>query len=211
MNNEMLSGLIGAIVGGLFTLWGTLIDGKRQERTNEAESKEKKKNVLIGVKTEITTLLEVYQSRMMDNMEAYNGEGPFDLIFPITQNNFSFYESNAFYLSSTKEVTLKATVAFYSSARSLVDSFKYNNVIIEELIRKNALYHETQLEIHLHDLQNTIAMATDYGKGLKSIHSETMKNLDICLCKINEEIAELERRPSRTLGHKISRILAFRR
>lgn len=43
MNNEMISGLIGAIVGGLFTLWGTLIEGKRQERNNEADSKKKRK------------------------------------------------------------------------------------------------------------------------------------------------------------------------
>ncbi|SFN14073.1 hypothetical protein SAMN05428971_0222 [Candidatus Pantoea varia] len=211
MNNEMISGLIGAIVGGLFTLWGTLIEGKRQERNNEADSKEKKKNVLIGVKTEITTLLELYQSRMMNHMGEYNGDAPFNLIFPITQNNFSFYESNAFYLSSTNEITLKAIVAFYSSARSLVDSFKYNNLIIEDLIKKNTLYHESQLEIHLQDLRDTIAMATDYGKGLKSIHSDTMIKLDVCICKINEEILELESKPLRTLGYKVSRILAFRR
>lgn len=211
MNNEMISGLIGAIVGGLFTLWGTLIEGRRQERNNEADSKEKKRNVLIGVKTEITTLLELYQSRMMNYMEQYNGDGPFELIFPITQNNFSFYESNAFYLTSTNEVTLKVTVAFYSSARSLVDSFKYNNLIIEDLIKKNTLYHESQLEIHLLDLQNKIAMATDYGKGLKAIHSETMIKLHVCISKINEEISELESKPSRTIGYKISRILAFRR
>lgn len=102
---SLLSGLIGAIIDGLFTLWGTVIDGRRQERNSGNDSKEKRRNVLIGVKTEIITILEVYQSRIAKNLGEYNGRGPFNLIFPITQNNFSFYETNAFYLTSVKEET----------------------------------------------------------------------------------------------------------
>ncbi|TCV91719.1 hypothetical protein [Biostraticola tofi] len=211
MGSEFTSGLIGAIIGGLFTLWGTVIDGRRQERNYENDSKEKRRNVLIGVKTEIITILEVYQSRIAKHLDEYDGSGPFNLIFPITQNNFSFYESNAFYLTTVKEETLRSVVAFYSSARSLVDSFKYNNQIIENIIKKNALYNETKLDAHLSDLEDTLAIATDYGNGLKFIHNEAMEKVEVCLSSINVELVELNSLEKTTLFGRIFKVLSFRK
>lgn len=210
MGSELVSGLVGAVIGGLFTLWGTIIDGSRQERNSETESKEKRRNVLVGVKTEIITLLEVYQARVARHMEEYDGNGPLNLILPITQNNFSFYESNAFYLSSVKEDTLKSIVSFYSSARSLVDSFKYNNQIIESLIKKNTIYNETKIAAHLSDLQDVIHMATEYGIGLKSIHDEAMSRLEACLVLINSEISELNHSDKPTFFSDFCRLLSLR-
>lgn len=48
MGSELISGLVGALIGGLFTLWGTLIDGRRQDRASVNEAKDKQKSVLIG-------------------------------------------------------------------------------------------------------------------------------------------------------------------
>ncbi|HDQ5283632.1 TPA: hypothetical protein QA377_002048, partial [Raoultella ornithinolytica] len=78
MSSELASGLLGALIGGLFTLWGTLIDGRRQERASENDAKYKQKSVLIGIKAEIETLLEIYKARIYDSLEEYEGGKPFE-------------------------------------------------------------------------------------------------------------------------------------
>lgn len=48
MDTELISGLVGAVIGGLFTLWGTMIEGRRQQRESDEQAKLSKLNVLIG-------------------------------------------------------------------------------------------------------------------------------------------------------------------
>lgn len=209
MEGDLVSGLVGAVIGGLFTLWGTLIDGRRQQRSNVIDAKEKKNNVLVGIRAEITSLLEIYQTRMSGAIDTYNGSEPFMQLFPITQNNFPFYESNALALCSVSESTLNSIVRFYGSARSLVDSYKMNNTVIEDLAKVQTLFFETQLDVHKINWQNTYSMATEYGKGLKAIHIEVTSRLEVCLTEIDEEIIIINTPEKISKIKKILKILAL--
>ncbi|HHT1298222.1 hypothetical protein QRZ33_11755 [Enterobacter hormaechei] len=71
MDTELISGLVGAVIGGLFTLWGTMIEGRRQQRESDEQAKLSKLNVLIGIKAEITSLNDVYSKRMVKTIESY--------------------------------------------------------------------------------------------------------------------------------------------
>ncbi|HEI8290721.1 TPA: hypothetical protein SLE00_000306 [Citrobacter koseri] len=209
MGSELISGLFGALIGGLFTLWGTLIDGRRQERASDNEAKEKKKSVLIGIKAEVETILELYKARICDSLERYEGGKPFDSIFPLTQNYFSFYESNSFALTSVNEETMKSIVVCYGSARSLVDTFRMNNQVLEDLSKLQTIYHETQKDIHRFNLEQTYHIATMYGEGLKQIHNEVMLRISLCLDSINANLAELEKPEQLTKLRKVLRALAL--
>lgn len=209
MSSELASGLIGALIGGFFTLWGTLIDGRRQERASDNEAKDKQKSVLIGIKAEIETLLELYKARIYDSLEGYEGGKPFDTIFPLTQNYFSFYESNSFALTSINEKTMKSIVICYGSARSLVDTFKMNNQVLDELSKLQTIYHDTQKDIHRFNLEQSYHIATMYGEGLKEIHCEVMLRITNCLESIDENLTELEKPEQLTKLRKIFMTLAF--
>ncbi|EPG3109397.1 hypothetical protein NER38_002285 [Klebsiella aerogenes] len=191
-STEFWSGLGGAVVGGGFTLWGTIIEGRRQERQNATNAKEERLNVLIGIKAELECLFTIYNARMAEHMSSYDGNSPFLFQFPVTQNYFTFYESNSLALSKVSESTLNEIVALYASSRSLVDSFRGNNVMIEKLIQARRIYESTGLDQHREQFNTDYNIATDYGVGLKDIHLQTMKKYQTCLASIALEVETLK-------------------
>lgn len=190
-STEFWSGLGGAIAGGLFTLGGTLIEGRRQEHQNAENAKEERINVLIGIKAELECLFGIYNARMLQHMREYTGDAPFFLQFPITQNYFTFYEANSLALSKVNENTLNEIVAMYATCRSLVDSFRGNNQLIEKLIQSRRLYDSSGLEHHREQFNTDYNIATDYGVGLKGIHLQTMERYQTCLVSISSEVESL--------------------
>lgn len=190
-STEFWSGLGGAIVGGVFTLLGTHIEGNRQERKSIEDAKEKRLNVLIGVKAEMDCLVALYKERMEHAMNNYNGKEPFALQFPVTQNYFTFYEANSLVLSSVKETTLNEIVSLYASSRSLVDSFRGNNAVLEQLVMSRKIYEETRRPEHKFQFEQEYMIAVDYGQGLQGIHEQTMDKYKTCMAAISKEINEL--------------------
>lgn len=188
MDSNLISGLVGAVIGGLFTLGGTIIEGRRQKKHQEAAALEKRTHVLVGIKAEITILLEIYKGRIYNNIEAYKGGRPFDMIFPITQNNFIFYEQNALVLSCVSEDTLREIVRFYSSAKSLVDSYKMNNDTLRQIEQAATITADSSSEVHKARFSALYQMGIEVGEGLKSIHTETMVRYDTCLKLIEDEL-----------------------
>jgi len=132
-STEFWSGLIGAVIGGLFTLWGTLIEGNRERKTKEDDLLTKKINILKGVKTEIELITALYNQRMNSHINNYKDGQILDVYFLITQNNFVFYESNAEFISELDENVLKDVVRFYITAKSLIDTFNTNNTNINKI------------------------------------------------------------------------------
>lgn len=191
-STEFWSGLGGAVVGGGFTLLGTIIEGRRQERQNAINAKEERLNVLIGIKAELECLFNIYNARMAEHMSSYNGDGPFFFQFPVTQNYFTFYESNSLALSKVNETTLNEIVALYATSRSLVDSFRGNNEIIEKLVQARRIYDSTGLEHHKEQFNTDYGIATDYGLGLKEIHLQTMERYQTCLVSITSEVEAIK-------------------
>ncbi|WP_337088639.1 hypothetical protein [Escherichia coli] len=98
------------------------------------------------------------------------------------------------------EETMKAIVICYGSARSLVDTFRMNNQVLEDLAKLQTIFHETQKDIHRFNLEQTYHIATQYGEGLKQIHGEVMSRIAICLDKINVNLDELEKPEQATRG-----------
>ncbi|BEN01845.1 hypothetical protein SMETH2_19760 [Serratia marcescens] len=191
MDSNLISGLLGAVIGGLFTLWGTLIEGRRQNKSQELAALEKRKHVLVGVRSEITTLLEIYRDRVYDKIEAHQDGNVFNIIFPITQNNFIFYEQNALALSCVSEATLRETVRFYGSAKSLVDSYKMNNDALRQIEEVATIAADSKNDVHRIRYEALYQMCIEVGKGLKEIHTETMKRYATCLSLIEDELREI--------------------
>ncbi|BEB63957.1 hypothetical protein ACOH27_19325 [Escherichia coli] len=87
--SDLISAFLAALLGGCFTMIGVTTQVKQQATA----AREKRITTLLGVREEIDSLIKLYQARMTEEIEKYDRNSPFDNIFPITQNYFTFYEA----------------------------------------------------------------------------------------------------------------------
>lgn len=127
-----VTALIGALVGGLFTLRGVDREAKITRRQAEKESLELQLSVLKGTKGEVSILLALYDVRMKEAVDAIQPDKPLSVVFPIGDDNFTFYEQNAKEIAKLKDESRDAIISIYTYARSLIQSYKANNKFIDE-------------------------------------------------------------------------------
>lgn len=171
---------------------GVILQVKQQAKRQAIATREKRITTLLGVREEIDSLIKLYLARMAEEVERYDRNSPFDNIFPITQNYFTFYEMNSASLAEVHRETLTKIVAFYTSARSLIDSYRGNNALIERLDSTQVASDITGNKEHLAHLKRYTILATEYGRGLMMIHEEVMLRYKQCIEAINGEIAQLQ-------------------
>lgn len=129
-----VAALIGAIVGGLFTLKAT-DKAIREENQKEARLDEKEvQNLLDALGVEIRTLWGFHMRRIGALIEGM-GDTPqaLEFYYPLTQDYFTVYNTNAMMIGRVKEPVLReAVVVCYNKCKKVVDGFKYNNVLFRD-------------------------------------------------------------------------------
>lgn len=194
--SSFFTALIGAIVGGYFTLKGVDREARITRAEAVKESIELQLSVLKGVKGEISTLIKLYNKRMQENI---NNIAPGEMLlisFPIGDDNFTFYEQNAKIIAKLSDYPRDAIINIYTYARSLIQSFKGNNQLVVEYERilfdmadknKNQeMYnrlHAAKIEVMIH-----------YAQGIKEIDAEVRAAVGEGFEAIDKEIAALELR-----------------
>lgn len=93
--SDIITAFLAALLGGWFTMKGVIFQVNQQAKQQDTAAKEKRITTLIGIKEEIDSLIKLYLARMAEEIEKYDKNSPFDNIFPITQNYFTFYEANS--------------------------------------------------------------------------------------------------------------------
>ncbi|WGL90818.1 hypothetical protein [Serratia marcescens] len=188
----LITAFLAALLGGWFTMKGVTVQVKQQAKQQARAAREKHITTLLGIREEIDSLIKLYLARMAEEIEKYDRNSPFDNIFPITQNYFTFYEANSASLAEVHRETLSKIVAFYTNARSLIDSYRGNNALIERLDSTLVASDITGNKEHLAHLKRYTILATEYGRGLMVIHEEVMLSYKQVIEAINGEIAQLQ-------------------
>ncbi|MDI3150500.1 hypothetical protein [Serratia nevei] len=188
----LITAFLAALLGGWFTMKGVTVQVKQQAKQQARAAREKRITTLLGIREEIDSLIKLYLARMAEEIEKYDRNSPFDNIFPITQNYFTFYEANSASLAVVNRATLSKIVAFYTSARSLIDSYRGNNALIERLDSTLVASDITGNKEHLAHLKRYTILATEYGRGLMVIHEEVMLRYKQVIEAINGEITQLQ-------------------
>ncbi|HGM5964182.1 hypothetical protein HLB02_04160 [Serratia nevei] len=188
----LITAFLAALLGGWFTMKGVTVQVKQQAKQQARAAREKRITTLLGIREEIDSLIKLYLARMAEEIEKYDRNSPFDNIFPITQNYFTFYEANSASLAVVNRETLSKIVAFYTSARSLIDSYRGNNALIERLDSTLVASDITGNKEHLAHLKRYTILATEYGRGLMVIHEEVMLRYKQVIEAINGEITQLQ-------------------
>lgn len=192
--SSFITALIGAVVGGVFTLRGVDREAKITRAEAEKESLELQLSVLKGVKGEVFTLINLYNKRMQVHIDDI-GPGEMLLIgFPIGDDNFTFYEQNAKIIAKLNDDPRDSIINIYTYARSLIQSFKGNNQLVaeHEKILFDMADNNKNKEMYERLYTAKTEVMIDYAQGIKEIDAELRKAVDEGFNVINQEIATLQ-------------------
>ncbi|EGD4805787.1 hypothetical protein DTZ04_26215 [Escherichia coli] len=172
--SSSLTALVGTLIGGWFTLKGVTQQAKLSKVETERESLELQLSVLKGVKGEVFTLINLYNKRMKTHIDNIKPGQMLILTFPVGDDNFTFYEQNANVIAKLNDSARDSIINIYTYSRSLIQSFKGNNKLIEDyekiLIGMADNNKDKTMYKRLHD--EKIDVMVDYAQGIKNIDAE---------------------------------------
>ncbi|WP_261375761.1 hypothetical protein [Enterobacter bugandensis] len=192
--SSFITALIGAIVGGIFTLKGVDREARITRAEAEKEALELQLSVLKGIKGELVTLFDLYNKRMRIHVDNIVPGQALNLGFPIGDDNFTFYEQNAKFIAKLSDDARDSIINIYTYARSLIQSYKGNNKLIEEyekiLFGMAENNKDKEMYERLHDKK--VEVMVDYAQGIKAIDAELKEAIDKGFNVIDNEIASLQ-------------------
>ena len=171
--SEFLAGLLGGLIGGCCTLLGVLVSHKLSGRNRRREQDELLQGVLQGLHDEIETLWDIYIERVGRQVETLKDGKGIESYWVVTQDYFTIYTSNCHLIGRISDVDLrKEIISTYTIAKSLLDSFRMNNELVNQLEQAMLLANETGNETHMREATLRRQQVVTYAIGLKIIHAE---------------------------------------
>ena len=147
--DALLSSAVGAFIGSALTLAGVYYSHWLAKRQSSQKDAEHILGLLQGIHDEIETLWEGYISSVGAHAEALQDKNPLMVFWPITQDYFTIYDTNAFFIGKIKDHDLrKYIVATYSKARGLIDTYRMNNELLQRFEYAAILAEESQTQVH---------------------------------------------------------------
>lgn len=124
---NLLSGLIGSIIGGGSAIWAGRQAGRQQQRLQEEDRKHVAKGAMVAIKTELMMLQQSYLSDLASFLNATKEGKMLQTIYKVRQNYLTVYESNCTILGSLPEKEMMAIVRAYVEVKSLIDTHRANS------------------------------------------------------------------------------------
>ncbi len=171
--DALLSSGVGALIGSALTLAGALLAHHLEKKEANLKDGEHILGLLQAIHDEIETLWESYLASAGAQIEALQDSNPMLMYWPLTQDYFTIYNTNSFFIGKIKDHDLrKQIVATYTRARGLVDSFRMNNDLLQKWEHAHLLFQESQNELHKMHAQARYQSLTQYAASLKKTHLE---------------------------------------
>lgn len=176
---SLLSALLGGFIAALATSKATkqaLGHSLALEQTNRVATL---RGVLLGIRTELEVLFEIYHQEMQEELESFRGGQAIYLTLPIYQHVFTVYESNCSLIGQiTNDELRKSIIRTYLLSKSLVNAHTYNNKLIE---RYERITHEAPGSSAL---KNSFDEMKHYGAQIKATYDEATASFRDCLTRI---------------------------
>ena len=187
-SKEFIIGLIGALLGGFFTLFGTLVAQFLENRREISKEKRELKGVLQAFHTELQTLWERYLSTAGQKVEDLSPGNPLLMYWPITQDYFTIYSTNARKIGEIEDPRLrKLLVTAYIRSRGLIDSFRMNNELNSKYEHFTALANSTRSQIDIANQNAYLKALKDYSSTLKEQHNELKQTIELLLREFTKQ------------------------
>ncbi|EJM91461.1 hypothetical protein [Pseudomonas sp. GM67] len=132
---SLVSGLVGAAIGGFFTLKGATNAHELALRKEAAADRERMITTLMLLRIEISTAWEAFNEECGNELSEQDGGVPFLNILPIGKNPFPIYDSGPPALNLLPRELAKDVVRFYMGAKGLIASIEMNNRDYEQALQ----------------------------------------------------------------------------
>lgn len=167
--------IAGAVVGGAITGFFALRAAKQEHRNNILLQQQKEKEVIAGllqaIHDEVETIWDRYQEGMGVHLEALPENQPLLMYYPVVQDYFTVYNSNAFLIGHIEDHDLrKEIVSLYTMAKGLVDSYRLNNDLVQKFEYWDVLFQESQKDVHKNKAVAHYGSLTSYAKTIRKQH-----------------------------------------
>jgi hypothetical protein len=132
---SLASGLLGAAIGGFFTLKGATNAHELALKKEEAADREKMITTLMLLRIEISTAWEAFNEECGNELSEQDDGVPFLNILPIGANPFPIFDSGPPALNLLPRELAKDIVRFYMGAKGLIASIEMNNRDYEQALQ----------------------------------------------------------------------------
>jgi hypothetical protein len=171
--DALLSSAIGAFIGSALTLAGAYYSHWLQRRQEAQKEAEHLLGLLQGIHDEIETLWEGYTSSIGAHAEALQDNTPLMAFWPITQDYFTIYNTNAFFIGKIKNHDLrKQIISTYARSKGLIDTYRMNNELLQKYEYATILAQESQSPTHQKNAQARYQSLVQYASQVKLKHVE---------------------------------------
>lgn len=189
--NELIP-LLQVVATGLITgLIALLAIEKTHRKELEKDDRREEYQIegfLKSVYVEIKVLWERYSTTMGKQVESLNEGKALLIYYPLTQDYFTIYNSNAALIGKIENDQLRSSiVSTYTKAKGLVDSYKMNNEMILKYENWYLLDQQTKHEIFKRQASMQLAVMIDYAKKIKSMHNEVKKDINNLLEELRKK------------------------
>lgn len=128
---------IGILLSAFLTITNHFYNKEEVENKKEEDSKIELDNFLSSIREELTVLWNTYYENIGSKLEEQinsSQRNSFDWFYPIDGNYFNIYDSNTNLLVKIEDSeTREKLIEVYIRAKGLVDSYKFNNMLLEKL------------------------------------------------------------------------------
>jgi hypothetical protein len=176
--SELFSGIFGAIIGGTCSVVAVVIQSRATQAGQVATEARYIEGFLDSILEEVETVWRVYQDRVGHRVEGLGPNDGLFYVFPVFSDFFSVYHGTTFAISRVNDIELRrAIVRTYTLSKGLLDSYRLNNLFMENLSRLQALQADND-PLVARSIQQTAQQIQGYGPSLKEIHMEVKKSVD---------------------------------
>lgn len=203
MDSNVVSGLIGFIgaligagIGGYFTLKATKDSFAHQKQEAEENEKILIQSLLQAIHDEAETVFDRYQETMGINLENLSEGQGLTLFYPLESDYFPIYNGNTSTIGRIPNNDIrKQIIKTYTLLKGMVDSFRFNNHLLHKYEYSWKLCNETPNEINEQHKIAHYDVLIEYGKTLKEAHKNLKQEIAILLRTLRKQgvLSELEK------------------
>ncbi|WP_025040876.1 hypothetical protein [Nitrosospira briensis] len=170
----MLAGnVVPTLIGGGLTLAGVCLAHRFQKKEAAERDNEHVRGLLQAFHDEIQTLWEIYKAGAGADIVALANNEPMLSHWPLTQDYFTIYNTNASSIGKIKNQELRRQIiTTYTKARTMIDSIRLNNDLLHKLEHDCFLFRETPSPANESNASASRNALVGYATALKQSHSE---------------------------------------